>query len=354
MAPLAATGQVEVRQRSLLLPFVLLGAAFGVAEFLVELLPQYLFTSLGIDTQAPAVMSFYDLLDAAVRVALVPLALFLAFYLLASRKDINLGGSYFPILLSIFVGTMIVFLPVGVGRVLSSPPPPGFTGAEAVVQSIGASVGSSLNHAFIGFCAVFLWQMVNKPPRISSYVESTEKLHGLEDLSIVGVVMVVVYLWEYLARAYDAIHPVGGANELAGLFASVLGAGSPSFHAVAIWQQILLLLILPFALYFLIARYQKLNPFVQGRKILAIVFVWGLFLRTVPPFFYFYFTRLFDPNAFPSVTLASTFADEFVPTNLIGILSASFTFLFLGITAVVFAFFSNQKKTKPPQAPIAG
>lgn len=350
MASLAAAGAMELRQSRLMPRFVLLAAVFGAAELALEWIPQYLFTNLSINSQGPAVIALYDFLDASLRVALVPFALFVAFYFLASRDQVDLRRSFFSVALSIFVGTVIVFLPVGVGRMLSGPPPPGFTDAEAVIQSIGSSLGSSLNHAFIGFSAVFLWQFIHRPPGTQSYLESKGKLHGLEDLSIVGVVLIGIYVWEYLARAYDALYPLGAANQVATFFASLLDAGSHDFYTVAIWQQVLLLLVLPFILFFVIARQQRLNPYVQGRRIAVIFFVWGLFLRTVPPYFYVYFARLFDPNAFPSATLGSTFADELVLTNLMGIVASTFTFLFLGITAVVLAFYSQKETQVQKQA----
>jgi hypothetical protein len=337
---------MEPSERRHLLPFALLAAVFGVAELITESIPPYLYSSLSIASKGATFFVLYDILNDLLRFALVPFALFFAFYVLASKRDIDLRRLYLAIGVSIFLGTMVVFLPAGVARVVTAPPPPGFTLGQVVFQSIGASFGSSLNHAFIGFSGLFFWQMIHKPPSISGYTETSGKLHGLEDLSIVGVLLTAVYFWEYLARAYQAMYPLGASNQIATIFASMLGAGSSNFYAIAVWQQALLLLVLPFLVYFLIARHQRLNPFVQGSKIIVIVFVWGLFLRTVPPFFYVYFARFFDPNAFPSVSLASTFANELAPTNLIGILGASLSFLFLGLTAVVFAFLENQENAQ--------
>src|ERR1700731_816503 len=104
MASLSAAGHLELEQprSGLMLSFVLLAAVLAAAEFAVGLVPQYLFVSLGIDSRGPPYTSPYDLLDAVLRFTLVPLALFLAFYLLASRRDIDLRRSYLSIALSIF------------------------------------------------------------------------------------------------------------------------------------------------------------------------------------------------------------------------------------------------------------
>lgn len=351
MAAPAAEGRSEpLRRRGLMLPFFLVGAAFGAAEIVVESVLDSLFTTLNIHSQGQAVVSLYNTIDATIGVALVPFALFLAFYLLASRRETDLRRSYLSIVVSIFVGTVVVFLPVEAARAFSGTPSPGFTVVGAAIGSVGGSINSSLNHAFVGFSAVFLWHSMHKTTS-TGHSESPVKPHGLEDLSIVGVVMAAVYVWEYLARAYYTMYPLGVSNQLATVLASLLGAASPDYYAIAIWQQLLLLTALPFAFYFLIARQQELNPFAQGRKIAIILFIWGLFLRSIQPFFYIYFARLFDPNAFPSATLGSAFAEEFVPVNFLGIVASSSVFLFLGITALAFAFFSLGEGRSSPAPP---
>jgi len=353
MASLAEVGHEERPSRRLMLPFVLVAAAFGAAEYVVESIPGFLFVRLNVDSQSPSVLALYNTVDAGVRVTLVPFALFLAFYLLAARSDIDLRRSYFAIALSVFVGTVVVFLPIDLGQAATTTPLPGFTPLEAAVESIGGAFGSSLSHAFIGFSAVFLWQFVNRPPGSSLSSETAESLHGTEDVSIVGVVMVAVYVWEYLAQAYQAVYPLGANNQLATIFASALGAGSPLFYTFAIWQQAVLLMVFPFALFFFISRRQGLNPFVQARKIAVVVFLWGLFLRTFTSFFYVYIARLFDPNAFQGATLASTLAGELVPMSLLGIVASTFDFLFLGMTAVAFGFYSRMETDEAPNLPAA-
>ena len=353
MASQAEMGHEEPPVRGLMLPFVLLAAVFGAVEYVIESIPGFLFVRLQIDSQSPSVLALYNNIDAAVRVTLVPFVLFLAFYLLARRSGIDLRRSYLAVALSIFVGTALVFLPIDIGQSAVSTPLPGFTPLEAAVESVGGAFGSSLNHAFIGFSAVFLWGFINRPPG-SRDLEPTEVLHGTEDVSIVGVVMVAVYVWEYLAQAYQAMYPLSSSNELATIFASVLGGGSPLFYTFAIWQQAVLLMMLPFALFFLIARRQGLNPYVQGRKIAVVILLWGLFLRAFTSFFYVYIARVFDPSAFPGATLASTLAGEFAPMDLLGIVASTLNFLFLGITAVVFAYYSRGgSETAPSQVPAA-
>lgn len=340
MASSAEMGREERPSGGLLVPFVLLAATFGAVEYLIESIPGFLFVRLQIDSQSPSVLALYNTVDAAVRVTLVPFTLFLAFYVLARRSGVDLRGSYFAVALSIFVGTVLVFLPIDIGQAAVSTPLPGFTRLEAAVESAGGAFGSSLNHAFIGFSAVFLWRFISRPPGSRDF-DPGHGLHGTEDVSIVGVVMVAVYVWEYLAQAYQAMYPLSSSNELATVFSSVLGGGSPYFYTFAIWQQAVLLMVLPFALFFLIARRQGLNPFVQGRKIAAAVLLWGLFLRTFTSFFYVYIARIFDPSAFPGATLASTLAGELTPMSLLGILASTLNFLFLGVTAVAFAYYSR-------------
>jgi len=356
MAGSAESGHEERPSRRLMLPFVFVAAAFAAVEYVVEQIPGFLFVRMNLDSQSQSVIALYNTVDSGVRVALVPFALFLAFYLLAARSDPDLRKSYFAIAFSIFIGTLLVFLPVEVVQAATSKPLPGFTPSEAVLESIGGALGSSLSHWFIGFSAVFLWQFVKRPTDSSLHSEPAQRLHGTEDVSIVGVVMVAVYVWEYLAEAYQAMYPIAASNQVATVFASLLGAGSPLFYTFAIWQQAVLLMVLPFALFFFISRREMLDPFVQGHKVAVVILLWGLFLRTFTSYFYVYFARIFDPNAFPGATLASTLAGEFMPMNLLGVIASTLDFLFLGITAVAFGFYSrtDSKEGQPslPAAPV--
>ena len=352
MASSADAGPEEGPSRRLILSFVVFAAVFAAAEYVVERIPGFLFVRLNVDSQSPSVLSLYYTVSSGLRVAMVPFALFFAFYLLASRSDLDLRRSYFAVAVSILVGTLLVFLPVELVESVTSKPLPGFSPSGAALESIGGAFGSSLSHSFIGFSAAFLWQYLawrGSTPRPQA---TARRLHGTEDVSIVGVVMVAVYVWEYLAQAYQAMYPLGANDELAAFFASLLGGGSPFFYPFAIWQQALLLTVLPFVLFFLIARKERLDPFVQGRRIALVVFLWGLFLRTFTSFFYVYIARIFDRNAFPGATLASTMAGELVPMNLFGVIASTFDFLFLGITAVAFAFYMRRDSGEalpPPQ-----
>jgi hypothetical protein len=354
MTSASEVAREEPRARRVILPFLLVAAAFGVVEYVVESIPGFLSNSLDVNSRGASAVSLYHTLDAIVKVSLVPVALFLAFYFLAARGDLDLRRSYFAVALSIFAGTLLVFVPIDVGQIATGTPLPGFTSAEAVVVSISDAISSSLNHAFIGFSAVFLWQLVAKPPSSASYLGRKEGLHGTEDISIVGVVILVVYIWEYLAQAYQATYLLGVRNEPAAVIASLLGAGSPIYYTVAVLQQTLLLMVFPFVLYFLVARNEGLNPFVQGRKIALSILLWAVFLRVFTSYFYVYFARLFDPAAFAGQTIVSTISSEFVPMNLIPIAASTLAFLFLGMTAVVFGFYSRESAKEAVTPATAG
>ena len=166
----------------------------------------------------------------------------------------------------------------------------------------------------------------------------------------VGVVILVVYVWQYLAQAYQATYLLGVRSEPAVLLASLLGGGSSLYYTVAVWQQTLLLMVFPFVLYFLVARREALNPFVQGRKIALSILLWAVFFRVFTSYFYIYFARMFDPQAFPGQTIVSTISSEFVPMNLIPIVASTAAFVFLGMTAVVFGFFSREAATSTEPA----
>src|SRR5271155_4756006 len=110
MASATGVGHGEPRQGRILLPFLLVAAAFGVAEYVIESIPGFLSSRLDIASRGASAVSLYGSLDAVLRVSLVPVALFLAFYLLAPRADVDLRRSYVAIALSIFVGTVVVFI----------------------------------------------------------------------------------------------------------------------------------------------------------------------------------------------------------------------------------------------------
>ncbi len=333
-----ADGQTQRKLRTIILPYAIVAAAFGAVEYVLDLVPG---SVLGV--QSP----YYDVVDAAARAVLVPFALLATFYVLARRTQPDPRLSHIAIAASIFLGTLLVFVPVDLGRQITGTPLPGFTIGQTEIISIGDAVSSSINHVFIGFFAVFLWELLERPPSISS----AGALHGTEDVSLVGVVMVGVYAWEYLAQAYQSTYQLGVGNVLASSLASVLGAGSPAYYVVAIWQQIVLLMLLPFALFFLLAYKERLNPFVQSRKIMATILLWSLFLRAFTSYFYVYFVQLLKPGALAGQSFAATLASELNGPSLIGILVSTLGFLFLGFTAIVFGYYARERSGKAEEAP---
>lgn len=335
----------------LLLPYVVVAGVFGAVEYVLEMVPSFIYSMVAFP--------FLGVANAAVRAILVPGALLLVFYLLAERTDADLWTSRVPLWLAVFVGTLIVFIPIDVGQAAFSATLPGFTTSQALVIYFGDAISSSLNHSFIGISGVLLWQVLARPKTAEAYSKPRGSLHGTEDVSVVGVALVGIYSWQYLAQAYQATYLVSGTkNVVAVFFASLLGGGSSEYFTLAGYQQIILLMLVPFLLFFLLARGEGLNPYVQGRKIAAVIFAWALFIRFFAPYFYVYFEQLFDPAALAGQTIVSTVASELAPANLIGIVASSCTFTLLGMAATVFGFFARNDRLakaqghQPPPGPL--
>jgi len=322
----------------LLLAYFAVAAAFGAAEYLLEMVPRQVYNAVAYPTWVLGVA------NATVRSLLVPFGLLLAFYLLAERRKVSLKGSRLALALSIFLGTLVVFVPVDASQVASGTTLPGFTALEAVAIAIGQAFSASLNHALIGVCGVLLWQVNARQPDVEGYL-GRKQAHGTEDVSIPGVIMVVVFAWQYLAEAYQATYEALPKHSSAvALVAVLLGGGTSYYYSLETFQQILLLQAFPFVLYFFVARIEGLNPFIQWRKIAAVVFLWALFLHIFAPYFYVYFAQALDPAAFPGQTLATSLANEFTAGTIIGNLATSVTFAALGLTACLFGFLSREER----------
>jgi hypothetical protein len=329
------------------LSYAAVAAAFGVAEYVLEMVPRAIYNSFHYPTWV------LGLANATVRSLLVPFALFLVFYLLAERRRVSLAASRFGVGLSIFLGTLLIFIPVDMGQVVSGTTLPGFTVFEAAVIAVGQAVSASLNHFFIGLSGVLLWQVTSRQPDIEGYLVR-KRLHGTEDVSIPGVIMVIVFAWQYLAEAYQATYQAHPSHQgLVAAIALLLGGGTSVYYSIETLQQIILLQALPFFLYFFVARLEGLNPFVQWQKIAVVVFLWALFLHIFGPYFYVYAAQALDPAAFPGQTLATSVVGEFTAATMIGNVATSATFATLGLTACLFGFFSAEKAARlsPTVAP---